>query len=179
MIDASGSLSTLLDSLRNAVAKSSTLQTATHLSETLLKDDCVGRIFYDQQILEDLVEEGTLLYDLRPFVLITEQSVTLTADGYGPVVRSLPNSQLAMLIQDNALRPASQIRRDIQDSKVTFSNLVGGIMDDLSDINGQDDGFMFQTMQLEEPPVRTMRSKQTPQNDFFEAVITFTCGVSA
>ena len=179
MITASGSISTILDSLRNAVAKSSTLQTATSLSEDNLKSDEVGRIFYDVQHLEDLLHPDTLMRDLRPFVLITEQATSLTADGFGPVVRSLQETQVAMLLQANAKYPASQKRRDIQDSKLAFSNLLGGIIDDLCGINGQDDGFMFQSLELEEPPQRTIRSEQTYENDFWEAVVVFSVGVTA
>jgi len=178
VITESGGIGTVVASLRDMVAKSATFQEATNLSEEDLKDDCIGRIFYDVQILEDLILPDRPLSRLRPFVLIAEEDWTLTADGYGPVVRSLPTTRVAMLLTQNALYPASQLRKDIQDSVVHFRNFYGGILDDIRDLNGYDDYFHFQSMSLREPPLRTIRSKQTPDNDFWEVTIDFSVGVT-
>ena len=169
-------ISLILDSFASLIAESATLQTYTGLTQQEILD---RMIWFDTKPPDG---EQTLS-DLRPFIIIQEMETSWGDGTQGFGTELYVRGVLGMVIEENASPEARDAQRPtalmLREEKIRFSNLVGGIIEDMVALNDKDGRFGFHETQMETPTVRVPTTDANEDNDYWTSTYLFEYGHAA
>jgi len=155
------SISLAIDAAQQLVLASSTF---TDRVEAVHVGDAAGDHFH-----LDTLAANTGLQDERPYALLRYASRGSNVVAEGIEVDLAVGGRLLLLFEDLSQHD------DPADSYLEFCNWIGGIIDDMEQISGQEQYLAFKSEMIF-GPIRTQRSKRSDTYDYWSALFLLTYG---